>query len=161
MVWIGVVISAFITLFVFAYLVRNFNRTKPYSSDLCELYLLRHMLPDGHPLSFMYKGQPRTRDFPRLLWPCITTFACSGITLLSAVLAIVFNMNGILELESASLAFFLATIGSSVAVTLFLMGIPTIQNHLCFKEMEKMKMAEIFTIRASIEKKWPGFFKKQ
>lgn len=158
MAWIGVAMSSLITICVYGYLVRNFNHAKPYSDELCELYLLRHMLPDGHPLAFMYKGQPRTMEFPRLLWPCVTTFACAGISLTSALLAIVFTANGILELEGAGQAFLLATIGGTIIAVAILMGIPTIQNHRCFKEMGKMDMAERSRIRANIEKKWPGFY---
>ncbi|MBE6127447.1 MAG: hypothetical protein E7182_05685 [Erysipelotrichaceae bacterium] len=116
------------------------------------------MLPDVHPLSFMYKGLPRTEKFPRLLWPCVTTFACAGITLISASLAIVFSVNGVLSGEGAEMTFLLVTIVSVVIAVAVLMGIPTIQNHRCFKEMRKMSMAELFHIRVSIEKKWPGFY---
>ena len=158
MAWIGVVISAFLTMAVYAYLVRNFNRAKPYSSELCELYLLRHMLPDGHPLSFMYKGLPRTRKTPRLLWPCVATFACAGITLTSTSLAIVFTVKGVLSSEGAEVTFLLLAIGSVVVALAVLMGVPTIQNYSCIKEMRRMGMAEIFQIRADIEKKRPGFY---
>ena len=159
MSWLGVVMSAFITVISFLAMVRNANRVNPYSGSLCDLYLLKYMLPDGHPFEFMYKGLPRTQTFPRLFWPCISTLICSGLTLLFAVLSLVLSLNGVLNNKSADTVFVLTCFGSTIFVDLSLSLITEIQNKVCIKKMLKMDTAQIFQIRAEIEKKWPGFFK--
>lgn len=158
MAWIGVAISAFLTFGSFLYNVRYANRFNPYSGELCELYLLEHMLPDGHPFEFMYRGLPRTRLFPRLFWPCVATFACAGTTLASAVLAGVLGANGVLESETADTIFVSLSICSTITVDLGLMAIPEIQNKICFKRMFKTTSGLGFNVREEIEKKWPGFY---
>lgn len=159
MVWVGVAISAFATLAHFLYLVRNVNRANPYSGTLCDLYLLEHMLPDGHPFEFMYKGLPRTRLFPRLFWPCVTTFVCAGIVLTSTVLAVVLNVYGVLGSKVADTIFVASSIGSTIAAELGLMAIPEIQNKMCYKRTFKTDSGLGFNVRKEIEKKWPGFYK--
>ena len=158
MAWVGVALSAFIAMEVFLVSVRNVNRANPFSGSLCDLFLLEHMLPDGHPLEFMYKGLPRIKTFPRLLWPCATTFACTGLALVAAGLAIALGSNGILGNEIADTTFVCSCIGSSLATNFGLMAIPEIQNAICFKRMAKMDMAQVGQIRANIEEKWPGFY---
>lgn len=158
MSWLGVVMSAFITVISFLAMVRNANRVNPYSGSLCDLYLLKYMLPDGHPFEFMYKGLPRTRTFPRLFWPCISTLICAGLTLLFTVLSLVLSLNGVLNNKSADTVFVLTCFGSTIFVDLSLSLITEIQNKVCIKKMLKMDTVQIFQIRAEIEKKWPGFF---
>ncbi len=159
MAWVGVAISALITLASFLYIVRNINRTNTYSGTLCDLYLLEHMLPDGHPFEFMYKGLPRTRLFPRLFWPCMATFVCLGITLVSAVLAVVLSANGVLGSEAADTIFVLSSIGSAIAAELGCTAIPEIQNKICTRRMFKTDSGLGINVREEIEKKWPGFYK--
>lgn len=159
MVWIGVAMSAFLTLTSFFVSVRNFNRVNPYSAGFCDLYLLKHMLPDGHPFEFMYKGLPRNRLFPRLFWPCLGTFACAGLTLIAAILAIVLSACGILGNEIADTVFISVSFGSTIATDLGFMAITTIQNKICYKKMFKTKDGLGFDVRDEIEKKWPGFYK--
>ena len=159
MIWIGVAMSAFLTLTSFFVSVRNFNRVNPYSAGFCDLYLLKHMLPDGHPFEFMYKGLPRNRLFPRLFWPCLGTFACAGLTLIAAILALVLSACGVLGSETADTVFISVSIGSTIATDLGFMAIPTIQNKICYKKMFKMKDGLGFDVRDEIEKRWPGFYK--
>ncbi|MCR5514526.1 MAG: hypothetical protein K6F36_03715 [Bacilli bacterium] len=159
MVWIGVAMSALLTLTSFFVSVRNFNRVNPYSAGFCDLYLLKHMLPDGHPFEFMYKGLPRNRLFPRLFWPCLGTFACAGLTLIAAILAIVLSAYGILGNEIADTVFISVSFGSTIATDLGFMAITTIQNKICYKKMFKTKDGLGFDVRDEIEKKWPGFYK--
>ena len=159
MAWVAVALSAFLALVIFLHTVRNIYYRFPYSGELCSLYLLEHMLPDGHPFEFMYKGLPRTEFFPRLFWPCMSTFAVMGIALVSAVLAVVLSANGVLGSEPADTIFFCTSIGSAIAVDLGLMAIPAIQNKICFKRMFKTKNGLGFNVREEIEKKWPGFYK--
>ena len=159
MVWIGVAMSALLTLTSFFVSVRNFNRVNPYSAEFCDLYLLKHMLPDSHPLEFMYKGLPRNRLFPRLLWPCLGTLACAGLTLIAAILAIVLSAYGILGNEIADTVFISVSFGSTIATDLGFMAITTIQNKICYKKMFKTKDGLGFDVRDEIEKKWPGFYK--
>ena len=157
--WVGVALSAFLALISFLYTVRKINYRSPRSLKFCDLYLLEHMLPDGHPFEFMYKGLPRTEFFPRLFWPCMATFADMGIALVSAVLAVVLSANGVLGSEPADTIFFCTSIGSAIAVDLGLQAIPAIQDKICFKRMFKTKNGLGFNIREEIEKKWPGFYK--
>lgn len=159
MAWIGVTMSAILTFGHFLVLVRYFNRTKSYARELCDLYLLKHMLPDGHPFGFMYKGLPRNRLFPRLFWPCIATFVCTGIVLISAVLATVLSINGILGDKTADTVFVSSSIGATIVAELGLMAIPMVQNRICFKRMFKTDVGLGFNIREEIEKRWPGFYK--
>ena len=159
MAWVGVALSAFLALVTFLYTVRNINYSNPYSGELCDLYLLEHMLPDGHPFEFLYKGLPRIKLFPRLFWPCMATFADTGIALVSAVLAVVLSANGVLGNEPADTIFVCTSIGSTMAVESGLMAIPAIQNKICFKRMFKPKNGLGFNVREEIEKKWPGFYK--
>lgn len=159
MIWIGVAMSALLTLTSFFVSVRNFNRVNPYSAGFCDLYLLKHMLPDGHPFEFMYKGLPRNRLFPRLFWPCLGTFACAGLTLIAAILAIVLSAYGILGNEIADTVFISVSFGSTIATDLGFMAITTIQNKICYKKMFKTKDGLGFDVRDEIEKKWPGFYK--
>lgn len=134
MAWIGVAASFLLTFISFLASVRYFNMANPYSAEFCDLYLLKHMLPDGHPLEFMYKGLPRNRLFPRLLWPCLGTLACAGLTLIAAILAIVLSAYGILGNEIADTVFISVSIGSTMATDLGFMAIPTIQNKICYKK---------------------------
>lgn len=158
MAWVGVVISAFGTLICFFICVRNANRWNPYSGELCELYLLKHMLRDGHPLGFMYKGLPRNRDYPRLLWPCVSTLAGTVLTLVFVILAAVLGAKGVLATKNADLLFFYLCMGSVFFADLAPLAIEAVQNRLCFRKMMKMSMTQIGRIYAEIEKKWPGFF---
>ena len=159
MAWLGVVMSGFVTIISYLALVRNVNRANPYSSSLCDLYIFKHMLPDGHPFEFMYKGLPRNRNFPRLFWPCVNTLSCALLTIVSFVLAFVLTANGVLGNKAADATFVLICIGSVIAIDLGLTLIPEVQNNICFKEMANMDNARLFQIRIDIEKKRPGFFK--
>lgn len=158
MAWIGVALSAFETFIFFLSIVRYANRWNPYSVEFCDLYLLKHMLPDGHPFGFMYKGLPRNRDYPRLFWPCVATFASTGLVVASAVLAGALGARGLLDDKSADTAFFLATFGSPFGIQLALMAIPAVQNNVCFRREMKGGFGKDFDMHAEIEKKWPGFF---
>ena len=155
MAWTGVALSAFMTLLFFLLCVRYANRVWDYSGEFCDLYLLKHMLPDGHPFVFMYKGLPRNRDYPRLMWPCVTTFVGVAFTLGTAILAAVLTANGALGTQSADGPFFLACIGSICVLILGLMAIPTTQNAICARKMQKTDYSKIYS---EIERKWPGFF---
>ena len=159
MAWIGVIMPAILTLVSYLASVRYFNRANPFSAEFCDLYLLEHMLPDGHPFEFMYKGLPRNRHFPRLFWPCMATFVCAGLTLVACVLAVVLNACGVLGNETMDTVFVLACIGSTLVANLGLMAIPTIQNRYCFKRMVNGGLG--FNVREEIEKKWPGFYKNE
>ena len=117
------------------------------------------MLPDGHPLEFMYKGLPRNREYPRLLWPCLSTLIGAGVTLVLAILAAVLGANGILADKTGDMALFFSIMGSAMAADLGLMVVPVVQNFICTRKMDKMDLLQIGQIYAEIEKKWPGFFK--
>jgi len=151
--------SAFLNLGPFLFCVRNANRANPYAGSLSFLYLLKHMLPDGHPLEFMYKGLPRNREYPRLLWPCLSTLIGAGVTLASAILTAVLGANGILADKTADMALYFSIMGSAMVADAGLMVVPTVQDFICTKKMDKMDLLQIGQIYAEIEKKWPGFFK--
>ena len=158
MSWVGTIISAFATFIFFFHFVRNRRTIRSFPEELCDLYLLNHMLPDGHPMEFMYKGLPRDRDHPHLLWPCVATFVCAGMTLIMAVLTVTLDANGVLGNEVANTIFLLICVGSTVATMLTFLGISEIQNHISYKKMMNMDFKQVFKIRTDIEKKWPGFY---
>lgn len=158
MAWITVGICAFVSLILFLTSVRNANRVKPYSGELCDLYLLKHMLPDGHFLKFMYVGLPRIRRYPRLLFPCISTFANLAVVLSSIICAAVISAQGLLQDQTIATAVLGGHTGAIVFLDFCLMGIPAMQNRQCLKEMMRMDFAQALHIRAQIEQKWPGFF---
>ena len=149
------IVGVFVVFFVF---VRNANRKRPYANELCELYLLNHMMTDGHPLRFMYHGLPRTRAYPRLVWPCVAVFENLLISVSVVICATVFGTKGMLSDNTIDMALGFGHLGGMVVTTTITMLIPTIQNHQSFRKMGKMDFYEVISIEKQIEQKWPGFF---
>lgn len=146
------------TIIVYLSFVRNAIGARGlYSDELCELYLLRHMLPDKHPLSFMFHGLPRNYKYPRLFWPCLITLLNLCITISSFIFTVVFTANNLLFDKKVDVIVFCSHLGAVFCMAV-LMIVPSIQNHYCFKKMMKMGVGEIFEIKKEIEKKWPGFY---
>ena len=158
-VWFAVGLSALGSLVFFLGSVRNVNlrHTSPYAG-FCDLYLLEHMLPDGHPLGLMYKGIPRDERYPRLLWPCLSAIFNAVATIIFALLAAVLSANGILGDKAADTLFSLLCIGTIMASFFGSLLVPNVHNKICSKRMAKMKPEERILIHSEIEKKWPGFF---
>lgn len=144
------------TLSVYFGIVRgNEANIKSFSRSLCPLFLLRHMLPDGHFFSFMYCGLPRNQYHPRLLWPCVATFVGLFITSSSFVWAVIFNVNFPLIDNEINVCVSLSHLAAIIIIPSIFVAIPTIQNNKCFKEISLFKMA---AIEEEIEQKWPGFY---
>lgn len=158
MVWISVGLCLFGTLIIFLAIVRNANRVRPYSEQFCCFYLLKHMLPDNHPLCFMYRGLPRNIDYPRLLWPCISFFANILITISSVVFAVYFSISGLIEDKTINTIVLLAHIIAQMVFSSFTLAVPAIQNYKCSREMARMDIGQQLQIKKEIEQKWPGFF---
>jgi hypothetical protein len=161
MIWTFLIFTTLTDFGFFFVMVRghHFSFRNTYPHELCELYLLRHMMRDGHPLEFMYFGLERNEEHPRLLWPIITFFTALLYCVVGFVCAGIFEYTGLTSNEEV-IHYFPLVFGSGYFVCHCLMIIPAIQNNMCYKEMLKMSDKEIIQIGLDIEKKWPGFLKR-
>ena len=159
MIVVGVVLPALCTPSIYLSVIRkvNIHHESPYVG-FCTLFYFKYMLPVGHPLEFMYKGLPRNQSNPRLLWPCLAILFGIGFVVISAILAAVLSIHGILGDKAADTVFLVTSLGAWFGMTTTMTGIPELQNKICEKKMKKMDSKARMAIYTEIEKKWPGFF---
>ena len=161
MLWncVSVLMSVLNVLVIYFACVRNTLHLRArYSSEFCELFLLKKMLPDNHCLEFMFRGLPRNQKHPRLFWPCMTTFASFFSFIIILIFAIFLSLSRINFSINDIPLFPIISIGSIMVIDLVLLAIPAVQNHFYKKEMKKSGFGYYFLCRTEIEKKWPGFY---
>ena len=157
--WIPVLMAVLNIVVIYFACVRNtLHLRMRYSSEFCELFLLKKMLPDNHCLEFMFRGLPRNQKHPRLFWPCISTFASIISFTIIFFFAVFLSLKRIDYLINDIPLFPIVSIGSIMIIDLVLLAIPAVQNHHYKKEMNRSSFGFYFQCRAEIEKKWPGFY---
>lgn len=156
-IWHYIALSILMSIFVFMYDIRYFRTMRPNELKYCELYLLEHMLPDGHPLEFMYKGLPRIRKYPRLFLPCIVVLSGFSLSIVFVVIAVILTANGTFLNKTIEDIFSYICIGSHSILFICYISISELQDKKCFNRMlsGEIKYKDIFK---EIEKKWPGFY---
>ena len=162
MIWVAVGLCFLLAFLFFLGGVRGIasNRSfRSFQTELCELFLLRHMMKKNHPLAFMYVGLPWNQFHPRLLWPVIGSFGGFAIAVVSMTVAIFLSRYGLDADYAATVIFYMSSIFSTILYHSFCYLVPTIQNNRCYKEMLKMSFGEVLLLRKRIEEQWPGFYK--
>ena len=159
MVWVAVGLCFLLTLLLYLAGVRNINaHSRSFSGELCELFLLKHMMKKNHPLNFMYFGLPFNRYHPRLLWPVLGTFGGIAVVIISMIVAVFLSIYGLEDEKTIETVFFLSSIFATILYHSMCYCIPTLQNNRCYKVMLKMSFEEVLLLRIKIEEQWPGFF---
>ena len=165
MIWSMVGLYFLITVSIFFVYVRNveapyrmFDEKYGFATELCELYLVSHLMKKKNIFTIFYKGLPANKYHPRLLLPVITFIGDLLISIAASINAIYLTIEG-LEKDPFIANIFTISYGGAIFLWLsvFMLTV-TIQNNICFKKMAKMSLAEIVNLRNQIEKEWPGFF---
>lgn len=165
MIWISVLLSIAGTFILYLVFVRNIPRlcghefNKRFSSELCPNYYLHHMLRDNHPLEFMYKGLERDSRYPRLLMPCLSVFISLGLNISIVIIVIISLINGWIYQNNNETIYTVVFCVSTAVFPSTPLIVMTIQNSICFRQMEKLGLGCFTIVERQVNEKWPGFYK--